>query len=86
MLFAFRGRAPRNFLALLIVTHCILFVEPGQPGRAAGVMQQDLALLLAAAARAAGPPCPGNDHRQPKTSEVCLQTMKTCVRPRSDYL
>jgi hypothetical protein len=27
MLFDFRGRAPRNFLALLVVTHFILFVD-----------------------------------------------------------
>ena len=27
MLFAFSGRATRNFLALLVVTHFILFVD-----------------------------------------------------------
>jgi hypothetical protein len=33
MLFAFSGRATRNFLALLVVTHFIPLCRPGQPGR-----------------------------------------------------
>jgi hypothetical protein len=34
MLFAFSGRAARNFLALLVVTRFIPLCRPGQPGRA----------------------------------------------------
>ena len=44
MLFAFNGRATRNFLGLMVVMHFILFVDRVNLAAAAGVMQQDLGL------------------------------------------
>jgi MFS transporter, ACS family, glucarate transporter len=44
MLFAFNGRATRNFLVLLVVMHFILFVDRVNLAAAAGVMQKDLGL------------------------------------------
>ena len=44
MLFAFSGRATRNFLVLVVVMHFILFVDRVNLAAAASVMQQDLGL------------------------------------------
>jgi MFS family permease len=44
MLFAFRGRATRNFLGLLVLMHFILFVDRVNLAAAATVMQKDLGL------------------------------------------
>jgi len=44
MLFAFNGRATRNFLGLLVVMHFILFVDRVNLAAAAGVIQKDLGL------------------------------------------
>lgn len=44
MLFAFNGRATRNFLGLLVVMHFSLFVDRVNLAAAAGVMQKDLGL------------------------------------------
>ena len=44
MLFGFNGRATRNFLALLVVMHFILFIDRVNLAAAASVMQQDLGL------------------------------------------
>ena len=44
MLFAFSGRATRNFLSLVVVMHFILFVDRVNLAAAASVMQQDLGL------------------------------------------
>jgi len=44
MSFAFSGRATRNFLTLVVVTHFILFVDRVNLAAAASVMQQDLGL------------------------------------------
>jgi MFS family permease len=44
MLFAFNGRATRNFLALLVLMHFILFIDRVNLAAAAGVMQKDLGL------------------------------------------
>jgi MFS family permease len=44
MLFAFNGRATRNFLGLLVLMHFILFVDRVNLAAAAGVMQKDLGL------------------------------------------
>src|SRR6516162_8503560 len=44
MLFAFSGRATRNFLTLVVVMHFILFVDRVNLAAAASVMQHDLGL------------------------------------------
>jgi MFS family permease len=44
MLFAFNGRATRNFLALLVLMHFILFVDRVNLAAAAPVIQHDLGL------------------------------------------
>src|SRR5437588_13074281 len=44
MLFAFNGRATRNFLGLMVVMHFILFVDRVNLAAAAQVMQKDLGL------------------------------------------
>src|SRR6516225_5697064 len=44
MLFAFSGRATRNFLVLVVVMHFILFIDRVNLAAAASVMQQDLGL------------------------------------------
>jgi MFS family permease len=44
MLFAFNGRATRNFLVLVVVMHFILFIDRVNLAAAASVMQQDLGL------------------------------------------
>ena len=44
MLFGFNGRATRNFIALLVLMHFILFVDRVNLATAAQVMQQDLGL------------------------------------------
>jgi MFS family permease len=44
MLFAFSGRATRNFLGLLVLMHFILFIDRVNLAAAAGVMQKDLGL------------------------------------------
>jgi MFS family permease len=44
MLFAFNGRATRNFLGLLVLMHFILFIDRVNLAAAAGVMQQDFGL------------------------------------------
>src|SRR6516164_4651740 len=44
MPFGFNGRATRNFLALLVVMHFILFIDRVNLAAAASVMQQDLGL------------------------------------------
>jgi MFS family permease len=44
MLFAFNGRATRNFLVLLVSMHFILFIDRVNLAAAASVMQQDLGL------------------------------------------
>jgi MFS family permease len=44
MLFAFNGRATRNFLGLLVLMHFILFVDRVNLAAAATVMQKDLGL------------------------------------------
>src|SRR6201993_252450 len=44
MLFGFNGRATRNFIALLVLMHFILFVDRVNLAAAAPVIQQDLGL------------------------------------------
>ena len=44
MLFAFSGRATRNFLVLVVVMHFILFIDRVNLAAAASVMQHDLGL------------------------------------------
>src|SRR6516165_12836841 len=44
MLFAFSGRATRNFLTLVVVMHFILFIDRVNLAAAATVMQKDLGL------------------------------------------
>src|SRR5215472_13957797 len=44
MLFGFNGRATRNFIALLVLMHFILFVDRVNLATAAPVIQQDLGL------------------------------------------
>ncbi len=44
MLFPFSGRATRNFLALLVMMHFILFIDRVNLAAAASVMQKDLGL------------------------------------------
>ena len=51
MLFAFSGRATRNFLVLVVVMHFILFVDRVNLAAAASVMQQDLGLRSGASWR-----------------------------------